>query len=283
MQPIVPIVGISKISASYDAFMVGFDGVLTKGDDLIAEALQALKQLHANGKEIVLLSNTHFRVLSLANMLRENGVDLSIFKAVVTAGEIAHYYFKKKTIGQGRYFNIGGNFDETIFKDLPYRQVFDINTADFIFIASPENNKLSVDDYISDLQTGLALNLPMVCIGTDVSRHKNGEVCLAAGAVAEQYAAMGGKIITIGKPDAKIVRYAANAFSDALKRILFIGDSLTCDMKSAALVQADMLLISKGIHMCALGEGYIPDVQKTRMLALNYDIYPHFVISGLRY
>ncbi|MBP5616129.1 MAG: TIGR01459 family HAD-type hydrolase [Alphaproteobacteria bacterium] len=283
MQPIVPIVGISKISASYDAVMLGFDGVLTKGDGLIAEALEALKKLHLAGKEIVLLSNTPLRISSLADILRSGGVDLSIFKAIITSGEVMHYYLKNKTIGHGRYFNIGGGYDDKIFENLPYQKVSDMNEADFIFIANTADNKPSVDDYMPDLQAGLALNLPLLCVGTDVARHKNGEVCLASGAVAEQYATIGGKIVTVGKPDPKIVRYAGEAFSQNVKKILFIGDSLTCDMKSAATVKADMLLISKGIHMCALGEGYIPDVQKTRMLALNYDVYPNFVISGLRY
>ena len=54
-------------------------------------------------------------------------------------------------------------------------------------------------------------------------------------------------------------------------------------MKAASLLGADMLLVSKGVHVHALGEGYIPDVQKVRDLAINYNLYPNYVISNLRF
>ena len=54
-------------------------------------------------------------------------------------------------------------------------------------------------------------------------------------------------------------------------------------MKSAEFLGADKLLVAKGIYIHTLGEGYIPDVQKTRELALNYNIFPDYLISGLRW
>ena len=42
-------------------------------------------------------------------------------------------------------------------------------------------------------------------------------------------------------------------------------------------------MVSKGVHVNFLGEGYIPDVAKTREMANNYDAYPDYVISNLRW
>ena len=65
--------------------------------------------------------------------------------------------------------------------------------------------------------------------------------------------------------------------------MLFIGDSFATDIKAAHLLEADTILISKGIHVNFLGEGYIPDVEKARNLATNFDVYPDYVASGLRW
>ncbi|MBR1915411.1 MAG: TIGR01459 family HAD-type hydrolase [Alphaproteobacteria bacterium] len=283
MKPVVPIVGISKMIEPYGALICGFDGVVSCGDGLSAEALEALKKVKALGKEIVLFSNSALRVSQMAELFEACSFDLRIFKAMITAGEIAHYELKNTNRFGKRYFNIGRNADEEIFKGLDYQKVFDINEADFIFISSTDEARPFLEDYLPELQMGLALNLPMFCVGTDVSKHQNGEVCLGVGMIAEQYAAMGGRISAIGKPDEKIVLYAKEAISKNVKKILFVGDSFTSDMKSAIIIGADMLLISKGVHMSALGEGYIPDVQKVRTLALNYGVYPDFVISKFRY
>ena len=73
------------------------------------------------------------------------------------------------------------------------------------------------------------------------------------------------------------------SFSLGCHKVLFIGDSFPTDIKSGSLLEADTVLISKGIHVNFLGEGYIPDVEKTRDLAMNFDVYPDYVISGLRW
>ena len=106
---------------------------------------------------------------------------------------------------------------------------------------------------------------------------------MGSGAVAEQYALLGGRVITMGKPNKQMIDYAKECFSNKFANFIFIGDSFTTDMKSANVLAADMVLISKGIHVNFLGEGYIPDVEKTRNMAQDYEIYPDYVMSGLRW
>ena len=283
MKPIVPIVGISKIIAPYDAVITGFDGVLTKGGEFFEESLDALKKIKALGKDIVLLSNTPLRIYEIVARFEAAGFDVRNFKAVMTAGEMAHFMLKSQKRLKNNYYNIGGADASGIFKGLNYQKVSDINKADFVFIAYADPSKEVIEDYIPRLQEALALNLEMFCVGTDVARHITGQVAIGVGHIAEQYAAMGGKIITIGKADPKVLNYIQETLSPSLKNILFIGDSFTSDMKCASMMKTDMLFVSKGVHMSALGEGYIPDVQKTRLLAMNHGVYPDYVISSLRF
>ena len=69
----------------------------------------------------------------------------------------------------------------------------------------------------------------------------------------------------------------------AKEKILVIGDNLATDIKGANLAGFDSVLISKGVHVNFLGEGYISDVTKTRELSMSIDAYPDYVISGLRW
>ena len=51
MKMIRPIVNISKIIDNYDAVIVGFRGVLTEGDSIKQDAVNALVNIRKAGKE----------------------------------------------------------------------------------------------------------------------------------------------------------------------------------------------------------------------------------------
>ena len=151
-------------------------------------------------------------------------------------------------------------------------------------MGSAADPEATIDQYMQILEYAASMNIPLICAGNDTSSFQSGKICLAAGAVAEQYAALGGRIITVGKPDPKILSYTLEGMDDiSPKNILFIGDNITTDIKGANLVGVDCVLVSKGVHVNFLGEGYIPDVAKTREIANNYDAYPDYVISNLRW
>ena len=283
MKQITPIVGISRLIGPYDGIVCGFDGVLTKGNGISSDGLKALQNAHQTGKEIVILSNSVLRVAEIAEMLSDVSFNLKNLRAIITAGEVLHYKLKNSEQFGKKYYNLGTVAAESVFAGLNYQKVDDLGQADFLFVGDVDPFKTSAEEYKPVLQEALSLRLPLICVGTDVSRHKDGEVCLSAGAIAEQYAFLGGRIMTFGKPDQDLLLYAKEAFSDKVSKILLIGDSFSSDIRSATVLHADTLLISKGIHMHTLGEGYIPDVQKARQLSFNYDIYPDYLISGLRW
>ena len=105
---------------------------------------------------------------------------------------------------------------------------------------------------------------------------------MAPAAIAEQYAIMGGRIITLGKPDVALFSYCVDGLING-DNILVIGDNVATDIKGAVLLGWDSMLISKGIHVNFLGEGYIPDVAKTRELSNGFNASPDYVISNLRW
>lgn len=285
MKIIKPIVAISKIIDNHDAVLCGFNGVLYDGKNVNKEALHALQKCAENGKEVVVLTNSPLRVLSIIEILQKDA-DLVFLSSVISAGEILHYRLKDyESLGLpgSSYYTLGNANAEAVFAGTRCQKVSTLQKADFLYAGMVENENDTLEKYMPALEHGFALGLPLLCVGNDISTYYNGEISLGAGALAEQYAVMGGKILTFGKPDAVFLDYAIESFSSRPKSLLCIGDSFATDIKAGSLLNASSLLISKGIHVNYLGEGYIPDVEKARNLALNFDAYPDYVISGLRW
>lgn len=282
MKTITPIIGISKIIDPYQTIICGFDGVLSKGEDLLPDALKALKGAKERQKDVIIFSNSFLRVWQMAEQFEKAEFDLHNLKAMITAGEILHYKLKNSQVLGKKYYNLGGTCSLSVFSSLPYVQTKELSEADFVYIGDIHPQKLTADAYEKELQTAVAMHLPLVCVGTDIASHLNGNVTLSAGGVAEQYAVMGGHIMTVSKTDNDMLSYVRECITSEQK-ILFIGDGYASDMKAASLLGCDMLLVAKGVHMHALGEGYIPDVQKARDLAVAYNLYPDYLISELRF
>lgn len=288
IKMIKPVVNISKVIEPFEAVIVGLFGVLYDGKSFKSEAIEALKNLKRSGRKIILVSNTSLRVQQVVKLLNDNRVPVMVFDAIVTAGELLHYKLKaKKDMFKGlglTYFNIGGTKGLGVFFGLDYLPVDELGRADFMFIGSCKTPTDLVENYLPVLEHAASLNMPLICAGNDTSSYMNGEISLAPGAIAEQYAVLGGRIITIGKPDIQVMEYALECLEGMDRsKILLIGDNLTTDIKGANLTKISSALITKAVHVNFLGEGYIPDVAKTRELATNFDSFPDFIISNLRW
>ena len=286
MKMIKPIVNLSKIASDYDTFVFGFNGVLYDGESILPDAAKCLKSLATLNKKIIIVSNSHLRIAEVIAILKKAGLDINIFSNIVTAGEILHYKLKYaqneyEAIGN-KYFHIGNKSNKSVFSGLNFEEVSKIEEAHFIYMSEVLSSDDSIDVYKPLLDQAVSLSLPFVCAGNDTSCFINGKLGLASGAVAESYAILGGRILTLGKPDVRIMQYTLEGCVQN-DNIAVIGDNVATDIKSASLLGFDSILISKGRHVNFLGEGYIPDVAKTRELSNSYDVSPSCVISAIRW
>ena len=286
MKMIKPIVNLAKIANDYDTFVLGFNGVLYDGENVLPDAISCLKNLASMDKKIVIVTNSHLRIAEIVKILTDNNVDINIFSNIVSAGEILHYKLKYaqneyEAIGK-KYYHLGNKCHKGVFSGLDFEEVDKIENAHFIYMSEVSSSDDSIDIYKPILEQAVALGLPFVCAGNDTSCFINSKLSLASGALAENYAILGGRILTLGKPDVRIMQYALEGVSQTENTVI-IGDNVATDIKSASLLGFDSILISKGRHVNFLGEGYIPDVAKTRELSNSYDVSPSCVISAIRW
>ncbi len=93
----------------------------------------------------------------------------------------------------------------------------------------------------------------MLCANPDIVVAIGNDLVYCAGALAERYAAIGGRVLTLGKPHAPIYAAACerlkNLRGDIDKsRILAIGDGAFTDLAGAGRAGFDCLFIIHGVH-----------------------------------
>jgi len=239
---------ISRIKDEFDSIICGVNGVFMFGNKVDEEAVQTLIKLYQSGKKIAIASNSALRVNDLYYMLKHQNVPMNIFYAMITAGEIAHFYLKNNHRLGRSYYNLTAT-DSSIMNGLDYEKADSIVMADFI-LAQTNYQGFNEEEIMPVLEQALHLNLPMVCVGNNTSLVGSKGVISGIGAVAERYAIMGGKeVIPFGKPDAKIAAYLVEGMPAFTKdRCLVIGDCMATDMRMANNFGVKSLLITDGVH-----------------------------------
>ncbi len=285
MKMIKPIVNLSKIIDNFDVIVLGLYGTIFDGHEFWPETKSSIESLYKSGKKIIILSNTAKRVSEVIEFFKQNDIDPKNIYSIITAGEVLHYQLKSK---KGLYGSVGTKFycigkDDNVFANLGFEKTTDISKADFLYISQQYEFATNIEQYKPDMSFAISLNIPLVCAGNNAANFKGGVIEIDSGAFAEQYATLGGQILTTGKPDTLMLKYALDDAKTENSKVLLVGSNIQTDIKMANLYGISSVLISKGIHKHFLGEGYIPDVAKTRELATSFNAYPDFVISNFRY
>ena len=136
-------------------------------------------------------------------------------------------------------------------------------------------------DYRAELQQGIDQNLPMICANPDKQVRVGGKLYWCAGALAEIYEELGGKVIYPGKPHAAIYRLAVERLGEHgtnPSRILCIGDSPATDVRGARLQGFDSLYVGTGLK--EHGADFEREVID---LLADYDEQATYAMSGLRW
>lgn len=261
---------ISRIKDEFDTVICGVNGVFAFGDNILQPAVDALIKLYQSGKKITLASNSGMRVRDLYYSLKQKDVPMNIFYAMITAGELAHFYLKNHRQGE-TYFNLSGE-DSNVVRGLDYKPADSIVMADFV-LAETDSYGLSVAKVSPLLEQALHLNLPLLCVGNNTSVAGNNGVIESVGAVAEQYALMGGQVIPFGKPDQRIAAYLTENVAGFRKdRCLVIGDNMATDMRMGNSFGVHTLLLTRGVHQLGdNAEMRLNDLSES--YGLNVDYY----------
>jgi len=283
--------GLGEIAPRYDGFILDLWGVLHDGIAPFPGVLEALGALRAAGKRIAVLSNAPRRAALVTARMTEIGIPPALYDFVHSSGEEAWRHLARRddpfyaALGR-RCYHMGPARDDNMLEGIDLMRVPDIATAEFILNTGPSEWDETVAQYEPLLQASRVRDLPMICANPDLLVIHQGHRSICAGAVAQRYEALGGRVRWHGKPFPSVYAtcFAVLGIADR-RRILAVGDSLRTDIAGANTAGIDGLLVTGGIHAeeFALGPGEQPDLERLAAGIAASGHTPSAVIARFRW
>ena len=253
-----PLNGLHQIADRYDAFLIDQFGVLHDGARLFPGASQLLDELRVRGKRIAVLTNSGKRAGDNTKRLLAMGLRAAQFDAVVSSGEVAWQALASGAITvTGKAFIVGKSGDDYGFGDLGLAFTDDPAEAGVILILGSNAPKTTLEHYSALLSNPAARAVPAICCNPDLLMMTSHGLLPAPGAIAAQYAATGGPVTYVGKPEPLVYRHALHLIGNPdPQATLCIGDSIVHDVKGGRAAGLATLLVRTGIST-GLSDGEI--------------------------
>lgn len=259
--------------ARYDVIFCDVWGVIHDGNRAYDSTCDALSRFRAKGGTVVLVSNAPVPNERVAAMLGERKVPRTAWDAIVSSGDIALRHVHE--MGYQALYRIGpAARDSALFRALPGRSAALPEAEAIICTGLVDDINEAAEHYRPLLADALSLRLPFVCANPDLVVDVGGRLYVCAGAIAELYAEMGGKVFWAGKPHASAYDTAARVASELRgetvdrTRVVAIGDAVRTDLIGASRAGVDCIFIAAGIHRHEIAEsGVIAPEPLARLLA----------------
>ncbi|MBL6785583.1 MAG: TIGR01459 family HAD-type hydrolase [Rickettsiales bacterium] len=272
---------IIDVIDDYELVILDIFGVIHNGSEIFPNVEKTLKQLKELNKTVIFLSNAPRRAVSTQKRLE----DFNIYKGkdyldILTSGEIAFNFFNQSNKTQ-KYFYVGPEKDRNIFEATSKMIESDPSNADFL-IATGLDIHEEVSDVQKQLDQAIENNLLFYCINPDKMVHKaGGRSHICAGAVADRYLEMGGKVEYFGKPYPNSYEFISSEYSVPKSKILAVGDGILTDIKGANNYGCDSLLIASGLLHTELNIKIGAKIQPNHIAEINqkYKIEATYIAS----
>lgn len=235
----------AALDPKYQLILCDVWGVVHDGINLYQGAAERLQRWRSDGRQVVLITNAPRTEQAVIEQLGRIGLSSDAYDFVATSGEagIGALLALSRPVGF-----VGTEGDRAILEG---RGVAIANDQQFTDLACTGMMEGRPDpgDYLADLEGWARRGVQLHCLNPDrmVIRGGMGEAC--AGAIADLYLSVGGKVSWYGKPHAAIYRHALHRAGDpSVDKVLAVGDGLQTDMLGAALMGYDAVFITGGIH-----------------------------------
>jgi HAD superfamily hydrolase (TIGR01459 family) len=263
---------LDDLDERYGVILCDIWGCIHDGVQLYPGAAERLRQWRGEGRTIILITNAPRTADAVALQLQRLGLDPSLWDGIATSGETA--IERLKAVPRPVGF-IGTAADRVILED---RGVGIADSDDFNELACSglDETRRTVAEYDGEIRPLAGRDVLMHCLNPDRVVIRGGVAEPCAGAIADRYLKLGGRVEWYGKPYSAIYRYAMRlAGNPAPGQVLAIGDALHTDMLGAALMGFDCVFVAGGIHQ---GEAFPEDFGPKNGLG---DWRPVAVVDGL--
>jgi len=261
-----------SLDPKYRLILCDIWGVVHDGVTLYPGAAGRLTQWRGEGRCVILLTNAPRTAEAVEQQLDRIGLSRDAYDAVATSGEAGIEALNALARPVGF---IGTEGDREILEG---RGVVIAEDEDFTDLACTgvTEQRPHAEDYREDLERWVEQDVHMHCLNPDRMVIRGGVPEACAGAIADLYAMLGGRVTWYGKPHETIYRHALHLAGDPPRdEVLAVGDGLQTDILGAARMGFNTVFVTGGIHA---GEQFPEDFAERNGLA-GWE--PAAVVEGL--
>jgi HAD superfamily hydrolase (TIGR01459 family) len=250
--------GLAELAEAFDLLLCDVWGVLHDGLTAYPAAVLALRRFRAGGGRVVLVTNSPSPSRIVAAQIQSIGITDDAYDAIVSSGDVTAALLVARA--DATLYPLGA-FEGTDLHDEVSRlrgsppRLGPIEAADLVLCTVyVDPDKESLAEYDTRLVQCLERGLDLVCANPDIVVQHGDKLYYCAGALAERYAAAGGKVLMAGKPYPPIYDAALDLARNSLgrpidrSRVLVIGDAMRTDIKGAHDQGLASLFVTSGIH-----------------------------------
>jgi len=235
---------LDSLDPRYRLILCDIWGVVHDGVSLYPGAAGRLRQWRNQGRSVILITNAPRTSDAVERQLTRIGLPRDCWDGIATSGEAGIDALNR--LGKPVGF-LGTAGDRAVLEGRGVR-IADDHFSDLACTGVTEDRPEPAD-YLPDLQRWAGCEVQMHCLNPDRVVMRGGDLEACAGAIADLYEGLGGRVIWYGKPYETIYRHALHLAGDPpAHQVLAIGDGLQTDMLGAARMGFDAVFVSGGIH-----------------------------------
>jgi len=261
-----------SLDPKYSAILCDIWGVVHDGVTLYSGAAERLCGWRAQGRKVILITNAPRTAEAVEAQLQRIGLARDCWDDIATSGEAGIAAIKMLAHPTGF---LGTAQDRKILEDHGLEFVDDGFTD--IAVTGLDDDRDRVEEYRRQLEELAARDVLLHCFNPDHIVVRGGVTEPCAGALADVYEGLGGRVEWYGKPHDTIYQYAMSlAGHPPHEAVLAVGDALVTDMLGAAKQGFGAVFVQSGIHA---GEPFPDDFAPQYGLG---DWSPVAVVDSLR-
>ena len=286
MAELPPLIrSLDNITSRYKAVLCDVWGVVHNGVRAFPNACSALAAVRSKGLAVVLITNAPRPSPDVIEQFTSLGVPDAAWDMVVTSGDATRDLI---AAGPKKIYHLGPDRDFTIYAGLDVEMVEEFEASAVVCTGLFDDEAEVPEDYTAALRRFRARDLPFICANPDIVVERGERLIWCAGALARDYALLGGRTLISGKPHRPIYEASLKAAGQVLGReigardVLAIGDGMLTDVKGADDNGIDVLYVSGGIHASEYGDVDNPDPEALAAFLEAHGRRPVAVIPRLK-
>ena len=261
-----------SLDPKYRLILCDVWGVVHNGVDLYPRAAERLRQWRTEGRCVILLTNAPRTEEAVEQQLGRIGLPRDCWDAIATSGEAG--ISALNAIGAPVGF-IGTESDQDVLESRKV-QIAKGDVFTDLACTGIREGQPDPQSYRLELERLLSRDVHMHCLNPDRLVVRGGVPEACAGAIADIYQMLGGRVTWYGKPFPAIYEHALHRAGDPPRNeVLAVGDGLQTDILGAARMGFDTIFVAGGIHG---GEPFPEDFAERNGLG---DWRPVAVVDGL--